>query len=341
MARIRTVKPKLFTHEGLFDAEHETGLPLRLSFIGLFTEADREGRFQWRPRTLKAAILPFDDLDFEAVLEALVRYGFIIKYRSRLTRNARVKHASSEMLGCAQASFPDAENREFLGFIPTFTHHQAINNKEPPSELDAPSDTDLASLIRQGKPSASSTRKSRVLDASSETLAKSRGERKGREGVNPRDLRLKTERSSQSLRSNSRARENVAETETTNSLARKFFSDKGLRLTATTATNLDAAIAAGVTAASIGHALDVAMARRAGSPGAYAVTTALDWLRNGTEPPPGEPMPEPINAHSRAARQFRDRAFINAVTGRGPQADVGDVIDVETSEVRHADERGS
>lgn len=54
MSRIRTVKPELFKHEELFDAEQNSKLPLRLAFIGLFTVADREGRFKWRPRTLKA-----------------------------------------------------------------------------------------------------------------------------------------------------------------------------------------------------------------------------------------------------------------------------------------------
>jgi hypothetical protein len=53
MARIRTVKPDLFRHEGLFDAERASGLPLRIAFAGLWTAADREGRFAWSPRTLK------------------------------------------------------------------------------------------------------------------------------------------------------------------------------------------------------------------------------------------------------------------------------------------------
>ena len=53
MSRIRTVKPELFKHEELFDTELASGLPLRLAFISLFTVADCEGRFKWRPRTLR------------------------------------------------------------------------------------------------------------------------------------------------------------------------------------------------------------------------------------------------------------------------------------------------
>ena len=36
MARIRTIKPDMFRHEGLFQAESQTGLPLRVAFPGLF-----------------------------------------------------------------------------------------------------------------------------------------------------------------------------------------------------------------------------------------------------------------------------------------------------------------
>jgi hypothetical protein len=43
--RIRTVKPEFFKHEKLFDLEKETGLPIRLAWVGLFAISDREGRF--------------------------------------------------------------------------------------------------------------------------------------------------------------------------------------------------------------------------------------------------------------------------------------------------------
>ena len=103
MSRIRTVKPELFKHEDLFDAELASGLPLRLAFIGLFTVADCEGRFKWRPRTLKLEVLPHDLLDFAQVLNALERAGFIERY---------------EVDG------------ETYGRIPSFTKHQRIQTKE-------------------------------------------------------------------------------------------------------------------------------------------------------------------------------------------------------------------
>lgn len=146
MARIRTVKPELFKHEDLFDAEQETGLPLRLSFIGLFTCCDREGRFKWRPRTLKLGVLPHDDIDFSRVLDALWTRGFIVKYE-----------ADGEEYGC----------------IPTFSVHQVVNNREAVSKIPEPDETSIIS--------APSTRAARVADALP-TPAKGKGkEGKGRE----------------------------------------------------------------------------------------------------------------------------------------------------------------
>ncbi|WP_157768079.1 hypothetical protein [Burkholderia ambifaria] len=138
------MKPELFTHEGLFEAEQETGLPLRIAFIGLFTCADREGRFKWRPRTLKLAVLPHDEVDFSRVLDALLTRGFIVQYAS--------------------------ETGEEIGLIPTFTKHQVINNRETQSDLPAPPDN----LDLTGVSTCAPTRDSRVPDAST-TRAKGKG----------------------------------------------------------------------------------------------------------------------------------------------------------------------
>ena len=111
MPRIRTVKPDLFRHEELFEAEISYNLPLRIAFVGLFTCCDREGRFRWKPRILKLDILPFDDIDFTLVLEALVNCGFIQKYI--------------------------CDGKEY-GLIPSWHRHQVINSKEQNSTLPKP-----------------------------------------------------------------------------------------------------------------------------------------------------------------------------------------------------------
>ena len=80
MARIRTIKPELFLHEELHQLEVDSGLPIIRAFMGLLCHVDREGRFKWRPRTLKAQVCPFDQFDFSEILDALHYGGFISKY---------------------------------------------------------------------------------------------------------------------------------------------------------------------------------------------------------------------------------------------------------------------
>ena len=78
MARIRTIKPQFFTSEDVTALE-----PLaRLLFVGLFTECDRDGRVEDRPRTLKMRLLPEDDVDLDALLWSLVDGGLIRRYEA-------------------------------------------------------------------------------------------------------------------------------------------------------------------------------------------------------------------------------------------------------------------
>ena len=155
MARIRTVKPELFRHEGLFELEQETGLPVRLAFIGLFTAADREGCFKWRPRELKLDVMPYESLDFSRVLDALITRGFVVKYR-----------------------VDDA----WYGLIPTFTNHQVINNRERASGFPSISEAEEVVDCQSIECTEESTREPRVSHATSTPLVQDQGEGKGREG---------------------------------------------------------------------------------------------------------------------------------------------------------------
>jgi len=144
MARIRSIKPEFFRHKRLFSLERETGFPIRVAFAGLWCCADREGRFRWDADDLGLQCLPWDDVDFRAVLDALRTRGFVVAYT--------------------------VEGVDY-GVIPGFKRHQIINNKERASLLPAPPD----GLIEQGEllgystkqANASRTRQSRVVDASS------------------------------------------------------------------------------------------------------------------------------------------------------------------------------
>lgn len=112
MSRIRSIKPEFFQHEGLFDAEKSSKLPLRIAFAGLWTQVDREGRFEWRPRQLKLNVLPYDEVDFSAVLSALESNGFVVRY---------------------------VVDGKIYGYVPSFLEHQCPNVREPSSTLPAPS----------------------------------------------------------------------------------------------------------------------------------------------------------------------------------------------------------
>lgn len=116
MARIRTIKPEFFQHEDLFDAEIASKLPLRIAYAGLWTQCDREGRFEWRPKSLKLNVLPYDTCDFSAVLSSLEAYGFITRYV--------------------------VEGKSF-GFIPSWTEHQYVNAREPSSTIPAPDEDSI------------------------------------------------------------------------------------------------------------------------------------------------------------------------------------------------------
>lgn len=112
MARIRSVKPELFTHEGLFEAARDYQLPLQLAFIALFTQCDQWGRFRWQPRRLKLSMLPYhDDVDINQVLDALAARSFIKKYEV---------------------------NGECYGCIPSWSRHQKITRPENSSGIPAP-----------------------------------------------------------------------------------------------------------------------------------------------------------------------------------------------------------
>lgn len=154
MARIRTIKPEFFAHEDLFQGERETGLPLRLAYAGLWTAADREGRFKWKPMQLKTAALPYDDVDFSRVLDALATRGFIFRY---------------EISGVV------------YGVILSWKVHQFINNKEPQSLIPPPPQV----LIDQ-EVDAIATRRARDFHAS---VTRGVKEGKGKEGKGREQLK--------------------------------------------------------------------------------------------------------------------------------------------------------
>lgn len=106
MARIRTIKPEFFTSEDIV----ELPAMARLLYIALWCEADREGRFLWKPRTFKMRYFPADDCDIDALGRVLIESGLVKLYG------------------------------EGFAFIPRFSRHQHVNPRESKSELPDPKD---------------------------------------------------------------------------------------------------------------------------------------------------------------------------------------------------------
>lgn len=125
MARKRLISPEFFLHEKLYDAEQRTGLPLRVAFPGLWTQADRRGIFLWRPRILKLAVLPYDHVDFADVLEVLHVEGFIERY---------------EVGG------------KVYGRITAFARWQSFHKDEKPSDAPAPPEHGASTVLARCEP---------------------------------------------------------------------------------------------------------------------------------------------------------------------------------------------
>lgn len=78
MPRARNIKPGFFKNELLVELPFEQ----RLLFIGLWTIADREGRFEYRPKRLKAELFPYELVNIDDAVSALVEAGFIYMYEA-------------------------------------------------------------------------------------------------------------------------------------------------------------------------------------------------------------------------------------------------------------------
>lgn len=104
MAFIRTIKASFFTSDDIVSLS-----PLaRLLYVALWTEADREGRFTWRPGNFKLRFLPGDSCDIRELCSELVESGLVVLY---------------------------SVDGKVYAEIPTFKRHQSINAKERKSVL--------------------------------------------------------------------------------------------------------------------------------------------------------------------------------------------------------------
>lgn len=76
MARIRSVHPGLFTDEAFVALSSDAQILL----IGLWTESDDQGVFEWKPITLRMRLRPAKDGDITALLGELISANTVAQY---------------------------------------------------------------------------------------------------------------------------------------------------------------------------------------------------------------------------------------------------------------------
>lgn len=111
MPRARNIKPSFFKNDLLSDQD-----PLgRLLFIGMWTICDYRGCLEWRPKRVKAEILPYDECDVESLAINLDKSGFIRFY---------------------------SDGEKMFAKVVNFTTHQNPHKNERQSGSDIPDYTD-------------------------------------------------------------------------------------------------------------------------------------------------------------------------------------------------------
>lgn len=76
MARIRSVHPGLFTDEAFVELSDAAQILL----IGIWTECDDQGVFEWKPTTLRMRLRPVKDGPIEVLLAELVQANCVLQY---------------------------------------------------------------------------------------------------------------------------------------------------------------------------------------------------------------------------------------------------------------------
>jgi hypothetical protein len=111
VARARNIKPSFFTSEQIADQ-----CPMgRLLFIGLWTLADYKGDLEWKERTIKVQVLPFDECSIKSLAINLDKSGLIRFY---------------------------SDGEKTFIHIPNFEKHQNPHKNEKEKGSDVPAFTD-------------------------------------------------------------------------------------------------------------------------------------------------------------------------------------------------------
>lgn len=136
MARIRMIKPEFFDDPDVGELTSDAAL----FFIGLWTQADREGRLEDDMRRLKARIFPYRAVDVEALAVELHGRDMIRRYQDEIGHG--------------------------YIWVRNFTKHQRPHPKEPASVIPK---CDAPAVERNGKQCKATARPEKELSDQSES----------------------------------------------------------------------------------------------------------------------------------------------------------------------------
>lgn len=150
MARSRNIKPGFFKNEILSKLDAHT----RLFFAGLWTVADREGRFEVRLEKLKAEIFPHEQVMIESCMTHLWDKQFIILYEVAGNRfgqinnwhkhqNPHHKEVSSQIPACDLEKVFNNQNELHVWLM----HESCINHSRFKKNASSPLIPDSLNLI--------------------------------------------------------------------------------------------------------------------------------------------------------------------------------------------------
>lgn len=114
MPRMRNIKPDFFKDEDLSYLPFEA----RIIFAGLLCLADREGRLEYRPKRIKVEIMPFDDVNIDAIC--------------RLLADPKIPHRAGKKF----IDIYESTGQLYIE-ICNFKKHQRPHHLEPKSKLPA------------------------------------------------------------------------------------------------------------------------------------------------------------------------------------------------------------
>lgn len=149
-------------------------------FQGMWIIADREGRLEDRPRRIQAQVMPYDQFNAEAMVQALADRGFLVRYEVGGEKYLQIvnwhKHQSPHPKE-AESHIPPVPTPEshVLNSDLTVTSHVPASVKQRDSNVDARLDTSYLLLDTEEHPTKVTIYSKDTEDTKPTSAPKARG----------------------------------------------------------------------------------------------------------------------------------------------------------------------